>query len=74
MPSLTVSLRIPKDELLRYYRGSAKTVIATATNGQTVRFPVEVLRPFVTRDGISGHFNLYFTTEGRFERIEKLNI
>lgn len=72
MPSIVVKLKISADELLKYYQGSAKSVMATAANGQTVRFPAEHLRPFVTNDGIDGTYAIFYSTSGKFERIEKL--
>lgn len=70
--SVVVELRITAEELLRYYRGSAKTVSATDTTGRKVRFPVNIVQPFVTRDGIDGVFEIHFDELGKFTRINKL--
>jgi len=53
-----VSLDISSDELLKYYRGSARAVIARAENGIVCQFPVDALKPFVTHRGVQGRFVL----------------
>lgn len=74
MYSVTVSLQISASEMLRFYAGQATEVVATATDGRSVRFPVNVLRPFVTEDGVSGHFRLRFTADRRFLSIDRIGL
>lgn len=38
--------------MLRYYSGYASAVVTYARGGERVRFPVEVLRPFVNHAGV----------------------
>jgi hypothetical protein len=73
MATLQVNLRITAEEYLKSYAGSVKDVVATAMDGRRVRFPAKILRPFVTHEGIQGSFLIHFTSDNRFERIEKLN-
>lgn len=70
--SLVVALAIPADELLRYYKGSARHVVATAENGQTLQFPANILRDLVTHDGVYGRFRIDFDERGRFREITRL--
>ncbi len=65
-------LFISPDELLRYYRGQARTVTVTAEDGQRVQFPASALRPFVTKDGISGRFSLRFDHNNRLAGLVRL--
>ena len=51
-------LHLSSIQYLEYYRGTAKSVVARATNGQTVQFPASLLQRFVTPDGIHGEFVL----------------
>lgn len=53
-----LNLFLSADEYMRFYQGAARNVVATATSGQRVQFPANLLRPFVTRDGVSGLFVL----------------
>ena len=72
MARYVVALHIPGDELLRYYRGSARGVLATARGGVRVRFPADALRPFVTRDGVLGSFALDVDADNRLTNIARL--
>ena len=70
--SLVVKLAIAPDEFVRLYQGSARDVLARATNGQTVRFPANILRSFVTRDGVRGRFRISFDANGKLVAIDKI--
>lgn len=70
--SLVVNLAIEADEFVRLYKGTARDVVARATNGQTVRFPANILRPFVTHDGVRGRFKISFNANGKLIAIDRL--
>lgn len=70
--SVVVKLTIEADEFLRLYKGTARDVLARATNGQTVRFPANILRPFVTREGVRGRFKISFDATGKLIAIDKI--
>jgi hypothetical protein len=72
MSVIQVDIYISADEYVRSYAGTAKDVITRAHDGRNVRFPANILRPFVTHDGIKGRFHIYFTPDNKFERIEKV--
>ncbi len=69
--SVRVHLAISADEYVKVYAGSAKNVLASSSNGQTVRFPANVLRPFVSHDGIFGSFVIRYQSDGKFVDIRK---
>ncbi|MFK7888889.1 MAG: DUF2835 domain-containing protein [Gammaproteobacteria bacterium] len=71
MPRLFVTLSIDSDAYLRHYRGSAKDVAARTDDGRSVRFPANILRNVVTRDGIHGRFCIEFDQRGKFVSIER---
>lgn len=71
--SLVFTLAITPDEFLRLYQGTARNVVTRATNGQTVRFPANILRPFVTRDGVRGRFRISFDAYGKLIAIDKIS-
>lgn len=52
------SLDISSEAYLNYYQGRARTVIVQAEDGRRVQFPADALRPYVTRAGIQGRFEL----------------
>ena len=72
MTELRFRLRLPRDEALRYYQGRATTVIARATNGQTVSFPAHHIRPYVNADGVNGLFRIVFDANNKLVRLDKL--
>lgn len=70
LQSITVSFYISADELRRMYDGSARNVYTVASDGRSVSFPLRILQPFVTRDGIRGSFRIHYAN-GKFNRIER---
>lgn len=69
---IVVTLDIPADEYVRVYQGTAKYVVARSQDGRTVRFPVNILQRFLTRDGIQGVFVLRHDANHKFVSIERL--
>ena len=72
MGFIDVDLYIPEDELMKWYKSQVSWVNACARDGRRVRFPVEVIRPYVLHNGVRGTFRIFFSDEGRFIRIERL--
>ncbi|MES2826232.1 MAG: DUF2835 domain-containing protein [Pseudomonadota bacterium] len=73
MQSIVMQLHISPDEFQRLYEGTAKVVSARSIDGRRVRFPANILRPFVTHIGISGLFRIQFSDDNRFQQIEKID-
>ncbi len=73
MQYMVVSLHISADEYIAYYQGVASAVVATAEDGRTVRFPANLLQPFLTHQGISGRFVLSFDNNNKFKALKKIN-
>lgn len=69
--SIIVSFHITAEELERLYDGSARNVYTQSADGRSVTFPLRILQPFVTRDGIKGAFRIYYI-DGKFDTIERL--
>lgn len=70
--SIIVSFHITAEELQRLYDGSARSVYTVAADGRSVSFPLRILQPFITRDGIKGAFRIWYR-DGHFEHIERLH-
>ncbi len=73
MQALVVNLSISPEAYQRLYAGMAKHVTATAVDGRRVQFPANILRPYVTHQGIRGRFRIQFSDDNRFESILKLD-
>lgn len=71
MPSLLIQLAISADDLLDYYRGSARVVHAVAADGRTVNFPASALQRHVTEAGVHGWFRLEFDEKLKFVSLER---
>lgn len=70
MPELIVALNLSPEKVAAYYRGEVRTVVARASNGQTVQFPMSVLHKSISADGIRGRFRLVFDDNHKFLRLE----
>jgi len=72
MNELIVDLRISSDEYLKLYQGIAKTVSVRARDGRRVRFPANILQPWVSHDGIRGCFRIRFDDAGKLQDVQRL--
>ncbi|MFT7684860.1 MAG: hypothetical protein ACI9FB_000201 [Candidatus Azotimanducaceae bacterium] len=72
MSSLIIDIRITREEYLRVYQDYIRQVKAVARTGESVRFPVTVLQPFVSAGGVSGTFELFFDINNKFVEIVRL--
>lgn len=70
MPSLIVDIRLPREEYLKCYQSYIRQVRAVARTGESVRFPINVLQPYLTHTGVQGSFRLSFSEENKFVGIE----
>lgn len=71
MRKILIDLTISQDEFISWYQGHAESVLATARDGRSVRFPAKILQPFVTRDGVSGTFEICFDGDNKFSSIRR---
>ena len=67
-----VSLNISADEYLKLYQGTARSVYTHTIEGRSIRFPANILQPFVTHNGIRGTFAIQFDRNHRFIGIKPL--
>ena len=71
MQQIRVSLNISAERYLAVYRGTAKIIVATAEDGRRIQFPVDVVRKFVTREGVRGTFVIVFDDKNKFRSITR---
>jgi len=65
-------LTIGYDKYLMVYQGHADSIVTTATDGQKVQFPAEIVKPYLTRNGIHGFFEITFNRQNKFQSIKKI--
>ena len=73
MPELEFTLHFTPDDVLRYYRGTARQVIATLDDGRTLQFPASALQKVVTENGVHGRFRLRFDANNKFIGLERVH-
>ncbi len=72
LKSIIVNLSISAEEFQRLYEGNVKTVFAHSIDGRRIRFPANILRPFVLHSGVQGSFQIDFDEDNRFSSIARL--
>ena len=72
MLKMTFCLHISAEKYLQYYQGSAKNVIVKADDGRSLKFPAGNLQKFVSRDGISGQFEIIFDDNHKIVSLNRL--
>lgn len=66
-------LKISSERYLEYYKGVVRSVSVMTKEGQRMEFPANVLRPFVTQDGVEGDFVVECDNDNKFISIKKIN-
>ncbi len=72
MSEVVISLSITADEYIKLYKGAARSVFTRTAEGRSIRFPANILQPFVTREGVRGSFVIEFDEQNKFKRIKQL--
>jgi len=66
-------LTLTYEECRQYYDGSYSAIQVMAHTGQTVQFPAEHIRPFVTSQGVNGIFEMEVDNMNKFKSLKKLS-
>ena len=74
MRSFNFHLHNSTEDWLAYYGGQITHVVATATDGKTVKFAAKHLQRYVRRDGVHGAFRLVIDDDNNFVRLEEVRI
>ena len=73
MKRMTFSMKLSAEKYLRYYQGSANAIIVQADDGRSLKFPIEAVQKFVTREGIEGHFEIIFDDNNKMQSLNRLS-
>lgn len=65
-------LSISAEQYLAYYRGEVRQVVVRAYDGRNLRFPANILQPYLTHEGIEGDFVLEYDEGNKFKGIRKV--
>ena len=72
MQKMTFSMHLSAEKYLSYYQGSAKNVIVKAEDGRSLKFPANRLQEFVTKDGVTGRFEIVFDDGNKIVSMRRL--
>ncbi len=70
--AIRFSLNLSADRYLGHYQGSIKRVSVVADDGRRIEFPANALRPFVTKDGVQGQFEMVVDANNRLLRLARI--
>ena len=73
MSEVIVSLNISSDEFIKHYQGSGRCVFTHTLEGQSIRFPANILQPYVTHSGVNGTFKIVFSSDNKFQSIHRIS-
>ena len=65
-------LNLTLQECQQYYRGDYSAVQVLAHTGQTIQFPAEHIRAFVTSSGVQGVFEMEVDQSNKFKQLTKV--
>ncbi len=66
------SLQLSYEQYLQVYQGSAKNISVIADDGRRIAFPARNMQSFLSKEGISGYFEMTLTPENKFISIRKI--
>lgn len=75
MPSdqqIHFALQLTYDQFLQVYQGNAKNISVIADDGRRIVFPARNIQSFLSKDGISGYFQMSLTSENKFINLKKI--
>ncbi|AJE15592.1 MULTISPECIES: DUF2835 domain-containing protein [Stutzerimonas] len=73
MPTLVLDIALPAERLLAVYQGQANRILVRSREGKRVSLPAQHLRPFLTREGVFGSFELHFAEQGQLLGLRRLD-
>lgn len=73
MQTYYFSAYLSYDEFLPFYQGRIDKMQVTDSRGRKIQLPAEHFRRFLTPDGISGHFKLEVSSQGKFISLIRIN-
>ncbi len=71
---LCVVINITAHEFVQYYQGAVDSILATTTDGRTIKFPINILRPFVKSNGVHGKFELVFNDQFKLVSVNRVDV
>jgi len=67
------NMHLSYEQFLPFYQGKIHKILVRDTHGRKIELPAEHFRGFLTRDGITGFFELQVTSQGKFIALQRIN-
>ncbi|MFI3245700.1 MAG: DUF2835 family protein [Ferrimonas sp.] len=71
--TFSFSLNVPALRLQQYYRGQATHLNVSTHCGRQMQIHLRHLRPFVTSNGLSGHYQMTLDGQGQLLELVRLS-
>ena len=70
--SIQFSIKLSYEKYSAFYKGHAESVLVRANDGRKIQFPAEILKPYLTPDGINGVFIIHFDNRNKYRSLQKI--
>lgn len=70
--SVYFRLSFTPEQILNYYRGTARQVVVRAYDGRRIQFPAAWLQRFVTHKGVHGLFEMRFGADRKLIDLRRI--
>ena len=71
--TIQFSINLSYEKFLYVYKGQAKNVVTKARDGRTIQFPAEILKPYLTHNGIQGTFIIQYDENNKFKSLQRIS-
>ncbi len=71
--SIPFSIELSYEKYTAFYKGYADSVVVRAFDGRKIQFPAEILKPYLTHNGINGHFVIHFDDQNKYKSLQKIS-
>ncbi|MDH5256730.1 MAG: DUF2835 domain-containing protein [Gammaproteobacteria bacterium] len=71
--SIQFSIKLSYEKYTAYYKGYAQNVLVRAFDGRNIQFPAEILKPYLTHEGINGVFIIHFDDRNKYKSLQKIS-
>ncbi len=65
-------INISRENYLKYYAGQASSIQVQSEEGLTLQFPATTVKPWITHQGIQGHFIIIFDENNKLIEMKKV--
>ncbi len=73
MPSSTFALNINAHDLEKYYRGHVHNILVKSEQGLKIKFPANLILPYVDHFGVKGRFLLEYDQQGKAISLNRID-